>query len=600
MTDDRRPRGPRRSDLSDAPTGQIGPRASLTVEVAGRTDKGRVRPGNEDAFAVESPASARARMQGTLLLVSDGMGGHAAGEVASQLAIDTIQAAYYRTHGVPTGDAVRDAITQANATIYENAGRDPSRAGMGCTIVALVVQNGNLTVGHVGDSRAYLIRAGQARQLTHDHSWVAMQVAEGILTPEQAEHHPNRSVLMRALGRHASVEVDVGFERLQAGDVLVICSDGLTGLVHDEEIAAYAGRHAPAALAEELVGLANQRGAPDNVTVVAAAIGGGIAGSAAGTDTVVSNSPDAATTSILPQLDTPTPRFVPQLDTPTPKSVPPLDDSPTVREVHRPAAPDPRPSGTPIVVSRASTPVPPATRGHGRLLIGVLATLGLAGVLLLLTLFTRTENSPLSGAARPAEAPAAAPAPTTGAPVAAAPAVAGAPQATVTVPPPVATGLPIAATPEAGTAATPTPVPTRQPTSAPVQASGAQPAPTPTGVAGIARAIGQEIASQVPTIVASPPALTLPTVAPTATPTPVQRSDAGDSSSSAEAASPGDDPAMAADAPADGAAPDEMPPDMSAEAAPPEEEAPPPPAPARSSRLPPAAATAVAPYLRGR
>src|SRR5215218_5039282 len=99
-----------------------------------------------------------------------------------------------------------------------------------------------------------------------------MKVAEGILTPAQAEHHTNRSVLMLALGRHATVEVDLGFERLQPGDVLVVCSDGLTGRVHDEEIAAYAGRHGPAALAEQLVNLANQRGAPDNVTVVAAAI----------------------------------------------------------------------------------------------------------------------------------------------------------------------------------------------------------------------------------------------------------------------------------------------------------------------------------------
>src|SRR5262249_5832709 len=159
-----------------------------------------------------------------------------------------VQAAYYRAHGVPVADAVRDAITAANSTIYESAERDPSRSGMGCTIVALVIQDGKLTVGHVGDSRAYLIRNGQAHQLTRDHSWVAMQAAEGILTPAQAEHHPNRSVLMRAVGRHETVEVDIGFERLLAGDVLVLCSDGLTGVVHDEEIAAYASRHGASAL----------------------------------------------------------------------------------------------------------------------------------------------------------------------------------------------------------------------------------------------------------------------------------------------------------------------------------------------------------------
>src|SRR4051812_29391901 len=113
MTDDPRPTGPRQSELSDAPTGQIRPLPNLTVEAAGRTDKGRVRPGNEDAFAVEPPTSARARAQGTLLLVSDGMGGHAAGEVASQLAIETIQSAYYRARGVAVADAIRDAITRA-------------------------------------------------------------------------------------------------------------------------------------------------------------------------------------------------------------------------------------------------------------------------------------------------------------------------------------------------------------------------------------------------------------------------------------------------------------------------------------------------------
>src|SRR5829696_2751316 len=131
MTDDRRPRGPREPSLSDGPTGQHRPPTRLAVEVAGRTDKGRVRPGNEDAFSAEPPTSARARSHGTLLLVADGMGGHAAGEVASRLAVDTIQAAYYRPPGLPPADAVRDAITRANRAIFEDAERDPGRAGMG-------------------------------------------------------------------------------------------------------------------------------------------------------------------------------------------------------------------------------------------------------------------------------------------------------------------------------------------------------------------------------------------------------------------------------------------------------------------------------------
>src|SRR5262249_23070389 len=159
MTDDR-PRGPHEHDQSDTPTGQLRLPPSLSVEVAGHTDKGRVRPGNEDAFAVEAPTSARARARGTLLVVADGMGGHAAGEVASQLAVDTIHDAYYRARGMPVQDAIVDAISQANAAIYASAGSDPSQAGMGCTIVVVVVEGDAFTIGHVGDSRGYLIRNG--------------------------------------------------------------------------------------------------------------------------------------------------------------------------------------------------------------------------------------------------------------------------------------------------------------------------------------------------------------------------------------------------------------------------------------------------------
>src|SRR3954466_1577408 len=121
MTDERRPKSPRQNGQSDAPTSQMRPPISLTVEVAGRTDKGQVRPGNEDAFAVEQPTSARARAYGTLLLVADGMGGHAAGEVASQIAVDTIQKAYYRARGSSVADAIRESIVEANAAIFDNA-----------------------------------------------------------------------------------------------------------------------------------------------------------------------------------------------------------------------------------------------------------------------------------------------------------------------------------------------------------------------------------------------------------------------------------------------------------------------------------------------
>ena len=266
----------------ETPTDRLPGTASLDLDVEGRTHPGKVRDHNEDTFSVEPPTSARARAQGTLLIVSDGMGGHAAGEVASAIAVETIPAAYYRDQPraaagsdspPPVAEALVGAVLEANAAIYAEAERTPERQGMGCTVVAAVVQASELIVAHVGDSRAYLVHSGQIRQLTRDHSWVGQQVAAGILTPEQAERHPRRSLLLQALGRESQVEVEVGEHPLESGDVLVICSDGLTSVVRDAEIAERVSRLAPRVATERLIALANERGAPDNVTVVVAAIG---------------------------------------------------------------------------------------------------------------------------------------------------------------------------------------------------------------------------------------------------------------------------------------------------------------------------------------
>ena len=266
----------------ETPTDRLPGTASLDLDVEGRTHPGKVRDHNEDTFSVEPPTSARARAQGTLLIVSDGMGGHAAGEVASAIAVETIPAAYYRDQPraaagsdspPPVAEALVGAVLEANAAIYAEAERTPERQGMGCTVVAAVVQASELIVAHVGDSRAYLVHSGQIRQLTRDHSWVGQQVAAGILTPEQAERHPRRSLLLQALGRESQVEVEVGEHPLESGDVLVICSDGLTSVVRDAEIAERVNRLAPRVATERLIALANERGAPDNVTVVVAAIG---------------------------------------------------------------------------------------------------------------------------------------------------------------------------------------------------------------------------------------------------------------------------------------------------------------------------------------
>jgi serine/threonine protein phosphatase PrpC len=542
MSDDTtRPRGPRDSGLSDSPTGQLRAQGIFSIEAAGRTDKGRVRTGNEDAFGLEPPTSTQARAHGTLLVVSDGMGGHAAGEVASNLAIETILTTYYREHGGSTSGAIRNAITTANSAIFASAERDAARAGMGCTVVVMVVQGSSLTVGHVGDSRGYLIRGGRARQLTRDHSWVAMQVEEGILTPEQAEHHPNRSLLMRALGRHPSVEVEIGQHQLQAGDVLVICSDGLTGVVNEAEIGEYASRYAPAAAADQLVDLANQRGAPDNVTVVAAAITATIGAPVDGNSTT--------TTIAAPAADALTSRIVQPPDEAT---------TPTLRDAASASAP---PIGTPVVLSRESGPPRAAgsgrgRRGRGRWLAGSLAAFGLAGGLVLLTLLgPRPVGDPEPS--RVAEGPAANK-----------PAAAGQAAPAATVPPPVATGIPGLAPPGGAISDAPPPPAAATPllpVATPTSATASKPAEPvqPGAIPGVIASI-----LPVPTLPSgSPPALTVPTSVPTATPTPAASGadsvpPAGAPGSSDSTAGAGDPSAGAADAadaasPADAAAPAE-------------------------------------------
>jgi protein phosphatase len=571
MSDETVRRPPSESGLSDVPTGQLRAPAVMPLEAAGRTDTGRVRAGNEDAFAVEPPSSPQARARGTLLIVSDGMGGHAAGEVASRLAVETTQATFYRLGGLPAGEAVRSAITAANGAIYESATRDAQRSGMGCTIVAIVVQGSELAIGNVGDSRAYLIRGGRAQRLTRDHSWVAMQVEEGILTPEQAEHHPNRSLLTRALGRQPAVEVDIAQHQLQAGDALVLCSDGLTAVVNEAEIGEYASRYAPTAVADQLINLANQRGAPDNVTVVAAAIGGPAAiGGAAN---------HAATTVIVPPADA----------TP-PTALPAPGDTATARNLHRPdvagaaiARPDARPAGTPLVVSRGSVAHPDrragrARRGPRRWLAGALAAFGLAAGLVLLTLLRPNVAGDPEGAPV-ADAPPPAVTATTAEAARSAPAA---------VPPPVATGLPGLTAPGAGAAATAAPTTASIPATTAPAGAGAQGA-----VAGAAATPPQPAiaaASPAATVAPTPqPPAPTPTTQPAATATPVAdvapEQPAGpaestgplDVAGSSEATGPADAPAADADAPAtdDAMAPADA---STAEAAPVDAPAPPPPA----------------------
>ena len=225
---------------------------------AGITDTGRRRLRNEDTFICEPP----------LFAVADGMGGARAGEVAAGLAAAVLEEAGHDVHGDSGLEAL---IEEANRRIWERSVTDPATAGMGAVITAALVDadTGTVTIGHVGDSRAYRLRDGAIEQLTTDHSLVAELVESGVLTPEEAERHPQRSAITRALGTEPAVTVDTMTVEVAPADLFLLCSDGLSSMLEDDEIAEIVSAQAEPALAvEALVQAANARGGEDNVTVV--------------------------------------------------------------------------------------------------------------------------------------------------------------------------------------------------------------------------------------------------------------------------------------------------------------------------------------------
>ena len=227
-------------------------------ESAGRTDPGRVRRRNEDAFVLDPP----------LFAVADGMGGAQAGEVASRLAAAALRE-YREADRLAPHERLEAIIQEANRRIYERARADSDASGMGTTVTAALLTGGKLTVGHVGDSRAYRIRNSELEQLTEDHSLVGDLMRSGRLTPEEADAHPQRSVITRALGTDPEVSIDTITVEAQPGDLFLLCSDGLTTMVVDEDILGILAA-APTLddAARELVRAANTGGGEDNVTVV--------------------------------------------------------------------------------------------------------------------------------------------------------------------------------------------------------------------------------------------------------------------------------------------------------------------------------------------
>ncbi len=246
----------------------------MEISACGRTDKGLVRPNNEDGFNVDVKAG--------LFVVADGMGGYASGEIASKLALDIIRDYFKAFHEgraalvgkfdedySETTKAIGSAVRLANQAIYEAAKSNVSWQGMGTTVAAAVISKNKLSIAHVGDSRVYLVRAGDIEQLTDDHSVVYEQVKHELLTREEAQKSEMRNLLTRALGVASDVEVDVSELTLSTGDILVLCTDGLTSMVSDDDILALAvSMNDPTVVCDRLVELANKQGGKDNITVI--------------------------------------------------------------------------------------------------------------------------------------------------------------------------------------------------------------------------------------------------------------------------------------------------------------------------------------------
>ena len=247
----------------------------LRITVGAVTDVGQVRDHNEDALGYCQPREREVLAErGRLYLVADGMGGHVAGEVASECVVRTVMASYYESQAPTVRQGLSEAIQQANAALYEATSGEESRSKMATTLVGAVVRGRQLHVANIGDSRAYLLREDTIRQLTEDHSFVTELVKRGRISEEEAASHPQRNIVTRALGTQPTVEADFYEEGIQPGDTVLLCTDGLWGEVSEEEMVQMATRPLdPKGMASELVALANQRGGPDNITVIILQIG---------------------------------------------------------------------------------------------------------------------------------------------------------------------------------------------------------------------------------------------------------------------------------------------------------------------------------------
>jgi protein phosphatase len=307
--------------------------AAVRVSVFGKTDLGLTREHNEDTFLVADLSAGNANLQpdvrshevgprGSLFMVADGMGGAAAGELASAMAADSI---YRHLSTAWAEDAevsaarfayrMKEAVELANQQIYAYAREHPDVRGMGTTVTAAGVFGDELYITQIGDSRGYLIRNGETFQLTRDQSLTQRLVDAGELTEEEAEQSERRNIILQALGPDPRVKVDLSRQRLRRGDILILCSDGLSGVVKREELSQMVAESADLpSLCSALIDLANERGGPDNVTVVAARFDGdGLPepDSADGAGYQVYNVPEEEITEPVPVREHPAPAALP-------------------------------------------------------------------------------------------------------------------------------------------------------------------------------------------------------------------------------------------------------------------------------------------------
>jgi PPM family protein phosphatase len=238
----------------------------VQLSVAAGTDVGRIRAGNEDNLYAD------ADQERGLFIVADGMGGHAAGEVASEMAVQIVARDVADVRDVSDASTLQvmaEALRQANRAIFERTIVEADKQGMGTTASCLMLGQSHWVIGHIGDSRIYLLRDGVFRQVTKDHSYVQEQVDAGFLTPEQARYHPYSNVITRCVGANAAVEADILHGELKAGDQFLLASDGLTGMVDDAHLQKIMeSRNTPGQKIHSMITDANRRGGLDNITAI--------------------------------------------------------------------------------------------------------------------------------------------------------------------------------------------------------------------------------------------------------------------------------------------------------------------------------------------